>query len=208
MSTSTSYADFDELIPRTSFPYVWVGFLFAGAFLTGELISVFLEDEAAVDTPLVLIFVAGWFYWLYCIHRIHRILAELTDYRYPVDPGKAAARHVLPIYNLFWLVYWPVKLSNYLNARGRVTILSGYLIGAMLLLSVLLRFVDGAISTALLFAVTMYMSNKVAKHVEAVKGVDPDQFPPLPDPEIFSRPIETNSPTEETVPRSRGRIIT
>ena len=208
MSTSTKYYDFDELIPRTSSPYVWVGFLFAGAFLTGELISVFLEDEAALDTALWVIIVAASFYWLYCIHRIHRILAELTNYRYPVEPGRAAARHVFPLYNLFWIIYWPVKLSNYLNARGRVTILSGYLIGAMLLLSVLLRFVDGAISTALLFGVTMYLSNKVAKHVEAVKGVDPNLFPPLPDPEIFSRPIETNTPTEETVPRSRGRIIT
>ena len=168
----------------------------------------FLEDETALDTTLWVIIVAASFYWLYCIHRIHRILAELTNYRYPVEPGRAAARHVFPLYNLFWIIYWPVKLSNYLNARGRVTILSGYLIGAMLLLSVLLRFVDGAISTALLFGVTMYLSNKVAKHVEAVKGVDPNLFPPLPDPEIFSKPIETNTPTEETVPRSRGRIIT
>ena len=208
MSTSTRYTDFDELIPRTSSPHVWVGFLFAGAFIIGEFYSLLLEDEEAINTPLLIIFVGGWFYWLYCIHRIHRILAELTDYRYPVDPGRAAARHVLPGYNLFWMVYWPVKLSNYLNARGSVTILSGYLIGAMLLLSVLLRFIDGAISTAVLFGVTMYISNKVEKHVEAVTGVDPNQLPPLPDPEVFSRPIETNSPPEETAPRSRGRIIT
>jgi hypothetical protein len=208
MSTSTNYTDFDEFIPRTSLPNVWVGFLLAGAFLIGEFFSVFLVDENALDTLLILIFIAGWFYWIYCIHRIHRILAELTDYRYPVEPGRAAARHVFPVYNIFWLFYWPVKLSDYLNARGRVTVLSGYLLGAMLLLSWFLRFVDGAIATAVLFGVTMYISNKVAKHVEAVKGVDPSQFPPLPDPEIFSRPIETNTPTEETVPRSRGRIIT
>ena len=208
MSTSTNYTDFDEFIPRTSLPNVWVGFLLAGAFLIGEFFSVFLVDENALDTLLILIFIAGWFYWIYCIHRIHRILAELTDYRYPVEPGRAAARHVFPVYNIFWLFYWPVKLSDYLNARGRVTVLSGYLLGAMLLLSWFLRFVDGAIATAVLFGVTMYISNKVAKHVEAVKGVDPNQFPPLPDPEIFSRPIETNTPTEETVPRSRGRIIT
>jgi hypothetical protein len=208
MSTSTSYAYFDELIPRTSLPHVWVGFMFAGAFLTGEFISVFLEDETALDPALVLIIVAASFYWLYCIHRIHRVLAELTDYRYPVEPGRAAARHIFPIYNIFWLIYWPVKLSSYLNARGRVTILSGYLIGGMLLLAVLLRFVDGAVGTAVLFGVTMYISNKVAKHVEAVKGVDPNQFPPLPDPEIFSRPIETSSPTEEPVQPPRGRIIT
>lgn len=207
MFTST-YIDMKEYIPRTSSPHVWIGFVFAGAFLIGESISVFLENEAALDLLLLLIVFAAWLYWLYCIHRIHRILAELTDYRYPVEPGRAAVGHIIPFYNLYWLFHWPVKLSNYLNARGRVTISSGYLISAMLLLSLLLRSADGAIGTAVLFGVTMYMSNKVAKHVEAVKGVDPSLFPPLPDPEIFSKPIETNSPTEETVPPSRGRIIT
>ena len=209
MFTST-YIDMTEFIPRTSSPHVWIGFLFAGAFLVGETISVFLEDEAALDPLLLLIIVAAWFYWLYCIHRIHRILAELTDHRYPVEPGTAAVRHIFPVYNLFWIFHWPVKLSHYLNARGNVTILSGYLIGAMLLLSLFLRYVDGAIGTAVLFGATMYISKKVAKHVEAVKGDDPNKYPPLPDPAIFSRTIESNTPTptEETVPPSRGRIIT
>lgn len=205
---SASIPEDDELIPRTSSPKVWIGFLFAAAFFIGEFIAVILGDEQSLDTSLFLIVLAGSFYWLYCIHRIHRILAELSNYHYPVQPGPAAARHIFPVYNLFWLFYWPVKLSNYLNARGRVHIISGYLIGAMLLLSVLLRFVDGAIGMASLFGVTMYISTKVEKHVEAVTGVSPSELPPLPDPEIFSRPIETTSPPQETVPRSRGRIIT
>lgn len=205
---TSTYFDMKEYIPRTSLPHVWIGFVFAGAFLTVELFYLLFGDEWAVVIPLILIIVAAWLYWLYCIHRIHRILAELTDYRYPVEPDSAAVRHLFPGYNLYWLFYWPVKLSNYLNARGRVTILPGYLTGAMLLLSWLLRRVDGAIAMAVLFGVTMYISNKVAKHVEAVKGVDPYRFLPLPDPKIFSRPIETNSPTEEPVQPPRGRIIT
>lgn len=208
MSTSTPYTEFDELIPRTTSPEVWIGFVFAGTFLFGEIISVGLEEEQSLDTILILIAIGGWFYWLYCIHRIHKILAELTGYGYPIEPGKAAARHIFPIYNVFWLFYWSAKLSNYLNARGRVSIISGYLMGAMLLLSLLLRFLDGAIGLAALFGVTMYISNKVEKHVQAVKGVSPDELPPLPDPEIFSRPIETPGPPEETIPRPRGRIIT
>ena len=210
MSTSTPETEIDdELIPRTSSPIVWIGFLFAGALLCIDIVAVSLNDEEALLTPYLLVAIGGWLYWLYCIHRIHRILAELTNFRYPVEPGKAAARHIFPIYNLFWIFYWSVKLSNYLNARKRVQIVSGYLIGAMLLLSLLLRFLDGAIALASLFGVTMYISNKVQKHVEVVKGVDPDELPPLPDPEIFSRSTETTtSTTEETVPRSRGRIIT
>jgi len=205
---SSTYFDMKEFIPRTSSPHVWIGFMFAGAFLTGEFVSVFLEDEPVINLVLILIIFGAWLYWLFCIHRIHKILAELTDYRYPVAPGRAAAGHILPFYNLYWLFHWPAKLSDYLNARGRVTILSGHLIGAMLLLSLFLRAADGAVGTAVLFAVTMYISNKVAKHVKEVKGVDPNLYPPLPDPKIFSRPIETTSPTEEPVQPPQGRIIT
>ena len=63
----------------------------------------------------------------------------------------------------------------------------------MLLLSLLLRFVDGAVGMASLFGVTMYISAKVKKHVKALKVVSPDQLPPLPDPKVFSRPIENST---------------
>ena len=209
MSTSIPDAQIDdELIPRTSTPPVSIGFLFAISFLLGEIIAVTSGEEDSLDTFLLLTVIAGWLFWIWCIHRIHTVLAELSNYRYPVQPGPAAVRHIFPIYNLFWVFYWPTKLSNYLNVRGRVRILSGPVIGGMLLLSLLLRFVDGAIGMAALFGVTWYISNNVKMHVDAVTGVSPDELPPLPDPEIFSRPIETTSPTEETVPRRTGRIIT
>ncbi|HKY45043.1 MAG TPA: hypothetical protein VJM50_18275 [Pyrinomonadaceae bacterium] len=209
MSTSTPETQIDdELIPRTSLPPVWVGFIFAVAFLITEFISLGFEDEQAFDTLLLLVLIGGWLFWIWCIHRIHTVLAELSNYRYPVQPGPAAVRHIFPLFNIYWIFYWPVKLSNYLNIRGRVSILSGYLIGAMLLLSLLLRFFDGALGMASLFGVTWYISNKVKMHVEAVTGVSPDELPPLPDPEIFSRPNETTNPTGDTVSQSRGRIIT
>jgi hypothetical protein len=44
---------------------------------------------------------------------------------------------------------------------------------------------------AFLFGVTMYVSAKVKKHVKAGRPISPDQLPPLPDPRIFSQPIET-----------------
>ena len=209
MSTSRTDAQIDdELIPRTSTPPVAIGFVFAISFLMGETVEVASGEENSLETFLVLTVVAGWLYWIWCIHRIHRVLAELSNYRYPVEPGAAAVRHIFPIFNLFWVFYWPSKLSHYLNVRGRVRILPGAVLGAMLLLSLLLRFFDGAIGMASLFGVTWYISNKVKMHVAAVTGVSPDELPPLPDPEIFSRPIETTSPTQETVPRRSGRIIT
>ena len=209
MSTSTPNAQIDdELIPRTSTPQVWVGFVFAISFLMGEIVAVGSGEDDSLNTFLLLTVIAGWLYWIWCIHRIHTVLAELSNYRYPVQPGPAAVRHIFPIYNLFWVFYWPSKLSQYLNNRGRVHILPGAVLGAMLLLSLLLRFLDGAIGMASLFGVTWYISNKVKMHVAAVTGVSPDELPPLPDPEIFSRPIETTSPTQETLPRRSGRIIT
>jgi hypothetical protein len=49
----------------------------------------------------------------------------------------------------------------------------------------------------------MYISFKVKQHVKAVKGVTADQLPPLPDPQIFSRPLET-APAEIVKEPSAG----
>jgi hypothetical protein len=57
---------------------------------------------------------------------------------------------------------------------------------------------------AALFGVTMFISSKLKSHVKALKGITPDQLPPLPDPRIFSRPIETSpNPAHETVEGSQ-----
>jgi hypothetical protein len=78
-------------------------------------------------------------------------------------------------------------------------------IGLLLLLSMLLRLFDGAIGLAVTFGVTMYVSNKLKAHVKSMQGVTPDQLPPLPDPRIFSRPLETaTSPAQAVVEDSRA----
>lgn len=189
-----------EQVPRSAPPWVWVGFLLAGAFFTIEVAFVVLDlDERGIDLILRLIVVAGWIYFTVCVHRIHKILNELTHNRYPYTPGEAAGKHYIPIYNFIWLFKWPAELSRYINGKGRVRILSGGAIGAMLLLSLLLRFFDGAFGMALLFGVLMYISAKVKAHVKTLKGVTADQLPPLPDPRIFSRPIESSTPVPEVV---------
>jgi hypothetical protein len=172
MFTSITETEIDDQEPKSSPPWVWVGFLFAGAFFVIEILFVVLElDESGIDAVLTIILIGGWIYWLVCIHRIHKILNELTRDQYPYSPGEAALRHVIP----------------------------------MLLLALLLRFFDGAIGMAFLFGVTMYVSSKVKTHVLAVKRVRPDQLPPLPDPRIFSRPMETStSPAQETAEGSRS----
>jgi hypothetical protein len=190
-----------EQVPRSSPPWVWVGFLFAGAFFIIEIAFVVLGlDETGINLILTLIVIGGWVYFTICVYRIHKILNELTHNRYPYTPGEAAGRHYIPFYNLVWLFRWPAELSNYINGKGRVRTISGGVIGTLLLLAVLVRLVDGAFGMAFLFGVMMYVSHKVKQHVKAVKGITPDQLPPLPDPRIFSRPIESSTqPAPEVV---------
>jgi hypothetical protein len=186
--------DTDEQVPKSSPPWVWIGFFFAAAFWVVAVGLLLLGwDEESLGLPLAPILIGAFIYWLFCVHRIHKILSELTGHRYPISPGEAAAKHIIPFYNLFWMFKWSVEFSDYLNSKGRVGIISGYAIGAMLLLSVVLRFFDGAVGLAVLFGVTMYVSAKLKKHVRAMKTVSPDQLPPLPDPKIFSRPTETST---------------
>lgn len=200
MFTSITTPAAEERPPESSPPLVWIGFLFVAAFFVIEVLFVAMDlEEAGINVALTLIAIGGWIYWLVCVHRLHKILAELSRDRYPISPGEAAAKHIVPFYNLYWIFKWPAELSDYLNSRGRISIVSGYLIGAMLLFALLLRFFDGAIGMGVLFGVTMYVSAKLKKHVEAVRGVSPELLPPLPDPSIFSRPTESSTKSAQGI---------
>lgn len=205
MFTSITDTDPAESPVKSSPPWVWIGFLFAGAFFMIEVFFVILElEEGPINGVLTLLMIGGWIYWLVCVHRIHKILAELTRNRYPISPGEAAFKHIIPFYNLVWVFRWPAALTDYVNRQGRVKMISGYVIGAMLLFSLLLRMVDGAFGMAFIFGVTMYVSNKVKQHVKSGQGITADQLPPLPDPNIFSRPIETATAPVQQVAEGPG----
>lgn len=193
---SSTYIIDDERIPRKSPPSVAKGFWFAG--------TLFVAEATASDEMALLAWFGGWFFWIYCVHRMHVVLAELTDYRYPIPPGKAAARHVFPLYNIFWILYWPHFFSDYLNRRGRVRIIPGELLGLMLLLSLFLRLVDGAVGLIFLFVVTMYMSRKLAEHAKPLGEVTPDPPTMLPEPNVLSEPVESStSPARESADETR-----
>ena len=167
-------------------PWVWLGFVFAIAFLVTEFADLVFEfDKQFLQLVFVMIVLAGWFYWLFCVYRFHKILAEMTTHRYPIQPGEAVGKHFIPFYNIYWLFAWPSTLSSHLNQAGQVNMLPGGLIGFVLLISLLLRYVDGAIGLALTFAVGLYISAKLRKHMKLVKGISPELLPPPPDPEMF-----------------------
>ena len=195
-------AERDERIPTSSLPWVWVGFLFAALFMIVEIVLVVtLAEESEIRLALALLGLPGVFYWLYCVYRFHKVLGELTQGRYPISPLEAALKHIIPFYNLYWTFKWPGELSDYLNRRGRVQMISGSVLGVLLLLAwIVFRLVDGAMGLAFLFGIGMFISSKLKAHVKALTGVTPDQLPPLPDPKIFSRPIETPvTPAQEPV---------
>ena len=184
----TSEPVFDELPAKSSLPWVWFGFLFVAAFIIEETLMIALElDPSATRLVLILIALAGWVYWLFCVSRFHKVLGEISRNQYPIDPGEAAWKHIVPFYNLVWIFRWPAAMSDYLNRRGRVKMVSGNLLGLFLLISLLVgRFFDGGIGLTGTFAVGMYISAKLRRHVELI-GASRDMMPPLPDPSLFSR---------------------
>ena len=192
MLNPTTHHAMSDAVPKSSPPLVWLGFLFAGAFLFIEIAYVILElDERAIGALLTLVLWAGVMYWMVCVYKIHKVLRELTHGAYPFSPIGAVLRHFVPFFNIYWLFKWPMELSQYLGRR--VPMISGSLIGLLLLCSMFLRLFDGGIGMAMTFGVTMYISNQLRTYVKALKGVTPDQLPPLPDPRMFSRSMQTAS---------------
>src|SRR5438270_7825148 len=158
---------------QSSPPWVWFGFIFAIAFLVCEFLEIGLGlDEETFRLVFLLIIMCGWIYWAVCVYRFHKILGEMTRNRYPIAAGEAAGKHFIPFYNLYWLFAWTSKFSDHLSRKG-VRMVPGPILGVLILFSVLLRFVDGALSLAFLFGVGLYISAKLKKHMKSVQGISP-----------------------------------
>jgi hypothetical protein len=187
-----------EVPARTPLPWVWFGFVFAGAFLVEEFVAIFLElDPSITKAVLLLIGLGGWIYWLFCVGRFHTILQQISRQQYSISNLEAVGKHFIPLYNLVWLFTWPAILTGYLNRRGRVKMVSGYALGAMLLVSLLtLRFFDGGLGLIGIFSVAIYISHKLRRHLG---DISPGKLPPPPDPVWFNEqitpaPLETDRP--------------
>lgn len=174
---------FAEQPAKSSPPWVWFGYIFAFTFLVCEVLEEVLELNDSLNLVMLFISLVGWIYWLFCIHRFHKILGELSRHRYPITPSEAVGRHFIPFYNLVWVFKWSGQMSDYLNTRGRVKMVSGNVIGLLLLLGILFRFFDTAIALAWLFSVALYLSTKLRRHLEALKPV---LLPPPPDPSMWA----------------------
>lgn len=190
LGTSGTPEEFVDRPAKSSAPWVWFGFIFPIAFFISELAALFLELDPSFQFIFVIIVLSGWIYWLFCVHRFHKILEEMSTYGYSIGAGEAVGKHFIPFYNIYWIFAWPSTMSSHLNSRGQVQMLPGGLIGLGLLVSILLRYVDGALGLALTFAIGMYISAKLRKHMKAFERTSADMLPPLPDPNMFQTPSQ------------------
>ncbi|MGH9874370.1 MAG: hypothetical protein ACRD9S_18100 [Pyrinomonadaceae bacterium] len=191
----------EEVPAKSSLPWVWFGFFFVAAFLTEETLLFALELDPEVGMlVLILIALAGYIYWLFCVSRFHTILGEVSRNHYPISGAEAAWKHFIPFYNLVWVFRWPSTMSDYLNRRERVKMVSGNLLGAGLLVSLLTtRFFDGGVGLTGIFAIGMYISAKLRQHIELIRASSPDMLPPPPDPNWYPQtPAKANQPKLET----------
>src|SRR5687768_591510 len=120
----------EETPAKSSLPWVWVGFFFVAAYIIEETLFVVLElEETFVDLVLSLIGLAAWIYWLVCVSRFHKLLYEISRHTYSISSAEAVWKHFIPFYNLVWVFRWPAAMSDYINERERVKMVSGNLLG-------------------------------------------------------------------------------
>lgn len=153
---------------RTQLPKVWIGYLFALAFLLVVIVETTLDPSSAdrVTPASFLASLAGFIYWLFCVRRLHQVVAEATDGRHPVPPSRIVVGHILPFYNIYFLFRWPNAIADFVNARsGRRGIVKGWL-GLILLVGFVVgRLIDGAIGQAIIFSVVLYLARRIGSAV-------------------------------------------
>jgi hypothetical protein len=158
----------------SSLPMAAIGFAFAGAFITAEIVETSQGIEGVWPFTVAIGFL-GLAYWLFCIHRIHKILREGSASKYPISPNAAAWYHLIPIYGIFWLYKWPKEYSDFINSSGRVKMMAGSLISPLLYLSFTIAYVyGGGISLILLFGMTIYMSSRLRALPNSKPQIVPD----------------------------------
>jgi hypothetical protein len=159
-------------------PKIWIGFVLAALFILYQLFLDFLpaifRTRYGFPGGASVICLSAMAYWLFCVYRFHRILEETTHGQYPVEAKRAAVLHLVPVYNLYWMFKWPSELVKYMNHKGRVQMTSGWVIGLLILFSVIiLSKIDGSLSIAALFFIAMYIKKKLSIHLEVLERVMP-----------------------------------
>ena len=145
------------------FPKVWLGYVVLTLYVL--LVGLFLPEDAQFETADKVIIRVGSLivlaYWLFCIHRLHWVIAEITNNKYPISPGKASGFHLIPIYNLYWSFKWPRELGRFLRIESDRKTQVGTWLGVIVCLGLLLSSV--LIGYILLFLAAGIVSQEIKK---------------------------------------------
>jgi hypothetical protein len=87
-----------------------------------------------------LLVVLGCAHWLWCVYRVHRVMAEGMDHCHPVSPGDAVWFHLIPVYNLFWVLKWPREIAKSVNKYSNSSWMGERASGVILFLALLSQY--------------------------------------------------------------------
>ncbi len=150
-------------------PTVWSGFIFAFLLMISE-------TQAGSGDEVVISYIIGMFsflYWLFCVDRFHRALGKLSEGNYKISPNNAVLIHLAPLYNLFWIVYWPNELTKFINKRGNSKMIPGYIIGVLFLISLIIMGFSIALGTFFIYCFTLYIKQKLKDELLIEMPVSP-----------------------------------
>jgi hypothetical protein len=164
--------------PTSRLHPVWPGFALSALVFLVEVASAAVHETTGIlHFAFFALSLVVFFYWLACVHRIHVLLDEATSGAYPIRPGNAVASHFIPLFNLYWLFAWPLKVARFVRGPSSgVTVLGvafgvGFF-GAMLIL----RLYDGAIGSIVLFATLACVQAMVRKRFGLRAKVEADRL--------------------------------
>ncbi|MGC9970196.1 MAG: hypothetical protein ABSE56_06370 [Bryobacteraceae bacterium] len=86
-----------------------------------------------------LLLVLGCAHWLWGVHRVHQVM-EGTDYLHPVSSGDAVRFHLIPAYNLFWVLKWPREIAKSVNEFSNSSWMGESASGIILFLALLSQY--------------------------------------------------------------------
>jgi len=147
-------------------PKIWIGFVLVFLLLVGEIIhfNVYNSEKVRFSIYVTPFMVACLLYYIHMVRRIHDIMNRIAVDKYPITTAEALGYHLIPFFNIYWLIRWPTVLSKYASNNSNVTMIPGFVVGILLLLSmIVIRVVDGAIGYLFLFATMAYVTTRVKK---------------------------------------------
>jgi hypothetical protein len=87
-----------------------------------------------------LLVVLGCAHWLWCVYRVHQVMAEGMDHYHPVSPAEAVEFHLIPAYNLFWVLKWPREIAKSVNKFSKSCWMGESASGVILFLALLSQY--------------------------------------------------------------------